>query len=56
MKVYRKWILHEKPLFMEEPDVKETIQDDDVITEHSTEETDGKHVCCQSLLIGGGFV
>ncbi|XP_029142262.1 ral GTPase-activating protein subunit alpha-2 [Protobothrops mucrosquamatus] len=44
VKVYRKWILHEKPLFMEEPDVKETIQDDDVITEHSTEETDGKHL------------
>uniref|UniRef100_A0A8C5SYT4 Ral GTPase activating protein catalytic subunit alpha 2 n=1 Tax=Laticauda laticaudata TaxID=8630 RepID=A0A8C5SYT4_LATLA len=39
VKVYRKWILHEKPVFMQEPDAKETIQDDDVITEHSTEET-----------------
>ncbi|XP_034267645.1 ral GTPase-activating protein subunit alpha-2 isoform X2 [Pantherophis guttatus] len=44
VKVYRKWILHEKPVFMEEPDAKETIQDDDVITEHSTEETDGKQL------------
>ncbi|KAK9403686.1 ral GTPase-activating protein subunit alpha-2 [Crotalus adamanteus] len=44
VKVYRKWMLHEKPLFMEEPDVKETIQDDDVIPEHSTVETDGKHL------------
>ncbi|XP_013914317.1 PREDICTED: ral GTPase-activating protein subunit alpha-2 [Thamnophis sirtalis] len=44
VKVYRKWILHEKPLFMEEPDAKETTQDDDVITEHSTEETDGKQL------------
>uniref|UniRef100_A0A8C6XLE9 Ral GTPase activating protein catalytic subunit alpha 2 n=1 Tax=Naja naja TaxID=35670 RepID=A0A8C6XLE9_NAJNA len=44
VKVYRKWILHEKPVFMQEPDAKETIQDDDVITEHSTEETDGKNL------------
>uniref|UniRef100_A0A8C5SYY2 Ral GTPase activating protein catalytic subunit alpha 2 n=2 Tax=Laticauda laticaudata TaxID=8630 RepID=A0A8C5SYY2_LATLA len=44
VKVYRKWILHEKPVFMQEPDAKETIQDDDVITEHSTEETNGKHL------------
>ncbi|XP_026528322.1 ral GTPase-activating protein subunit alpha-2 [Notechis scutatus] len=29
---------------MQEPDAKETIQDDDVITEHSTEETNGKHL------------
>ncbi|KAM6455922.1 ral GTPase-activating protein subunit alpha-2 isoform 2-T2 [Liasis olivaceus] len=44
VKVYRKWILQEKPAFMEEPDTKETIQDDDGIIEHSTAETDGKHL------------
>ncbi|XP_077789672.1 ral GTPase-activating protein subunit alpha-2 isoform X2 [Podarcis muralis] len=43
VKVYRKWILQEKPVFMEEPDVKETVHDDDVL-DHPTAETEGKHL------------
>lgn len=49
VKVYRKWILQEKPVFMEEPDVKETVHDGDVL-DHPTAETEGKHVCYQPLL------
>ncbi|XP_062986246.1 ral GTPase-activating protein subunit alpha-2 isoform X2 [Elgaria multicarinata webbii] len=44
VEVYRKWILQEKPVFMEEPDVKENAQDDNGIPDHSTTETDGKHL------------
>ncbi|XP_053102322.1 ral GTPase-activating protein subunit alpha-2 isoform X2 [Hemicordylus capensis] len=44
VKVYRKWILQEKPVFMEEPDMKETVQDEDGILDHSTTETDSKHL------------
>ncbi|XP_008107296.1 ral GTPase-activating protein subunit alpha-2 isoform X3 [Anolis carolinensis] len=44
VKVYRKWILQEKPAFMEEPDMKEVVQDDDGITDNSTTESDGKHL------------
>ncbi|XP_042317654.1 ral GTPase-activating protein subunit alpha-2 isoform X2 [Sceloporus undulatus] len=44
VKVYRKWILQEKPVFMEEPDTKETVQDDDGITNNSTTEPDSKHL------------
>uniref|UniRef100_A0A8D0DY11 Ral GTPase activating protein catalytic subunit alpha 2 n=1 Tax=Salvator merianae TaxID=96440 RepID=A0A8D0DY11_SALMN len=32
VKVYRKWILQEKPVFMEEPEMKETLQDEDGLT------------------------
>ncbi|KAL8194291.1 UNVERIFIED_CONTAM: Ral GTPase-activating protein subunit alpha-2 [Gekko kuhli] len=53
VKVYRKWILQEKPVFMEEPDVKETVQEDDNILDPSAAETDGKHVCYCSLLNRG---
>ncbi|XP_077165864.1 ral GTPase-activating protein subunit alpha-2 isoform X2 [Paroedura picta] len=44
VKVYRKWILQEKPVFMEEPDVKETVEEDDNVLDPSTSETDGKHL------------
>ncbi|XP_066479079.1 ral GTPase-activating protein subunit alpha-2 isoform X1 [Tiliqua scincoides] len=42
VKVYRKWILQEKPLFMEEPDMKETGQDDGILDQST--ETDNKHL------------
>nr|XP_056718255.1 ral GTPase-activating protein subunit alpha-2 [Euleptes europaea] len=49
VKVYRKWILQEKPGFMEEPDVKDTVEEDESILDPSAAETDGKHVCyCSS--------
>ncbi|XP_060109652.1 ral GTPase-activating protein subunit alpha-2 isoform X2 [Heteronotia binoei] len=44
VKVYRKWILQEKPVFMEEPDVKETVQEDDNNLDSSAAETDGKQL------------
>uniref|UniRef100_A0A8D0DWF8 Ral GTPase activating protein catalytic subunit alpha 2 n=1 Tax=Salvator merianae TaxID=96440 RepID=A0A8D0DWF8_SALMN len=44
VKVYRKWILQEKPVFMEEPEMKETLQDEDGALDHAAAETDGKHV------------
>ncbi|KAJ7426061.1 Ral GTPase activating protein catalytic alpha subunit 2 [Willisornis vidua] len=44
VKVYQKWILQEKPVFMEEPDKKEDSQDAAVPLEDSSEQTDGKHV------------
>ncbi|XP_042645317.1 ral GTPase-activating protein subunit alpha-2 isoform X3 [Tyto alba] len=44
VKVYRKWILQEKPVFMEEPDKKEDIQDTVVNLEDSSVQTDGKHL------------
>ncbi|KFW88554.1 Ral GTPase-activating protein subunit alpha-2, partial [Phalacrocorax carbo] len=44
VKVYRKWILQEKPVFMEEPDRKEDIQDAAVNLEDSSLQTDGKHL------------
>ncbi|XP_054840471.1 ral GTPase-activating protein subunit alpha-2 isoform X2 [Eublepharis macularius] len=44
MKVYRKWILQEKPVFMEEPDVKEAVQEDESALDLSPAETDGKHL------------
>ncbi|NWX53627.1 RGPA2 protein, partial [Promerops cafer] len=43
VKVYQKWILQEKPVFMEEPDKKEDSQDAVVPLEDSTVQTDGKH-------------
>ncbi|XP_067389000.1 ral GTPase-activating protein subunit alpha-2 isoform X4 [Emydura macquarii macquarii] len=42
VKVYRKWILQDKPVFMEEPDKQENIQDDETNLEHT--ETDCKHL------------
>uniref|UniRef100_F6UGT4 Ral GTPase-activating protein subunit alpha/beta N-terminal domain-containing protein n=1 Tax=Monodelphis domestica TaxID=13616 RepID=F6UGT4_MONDO len=42
VKVYRKWILQDKPLFMEEPDKKDIIQDDDANLGFSVTETDNK--------------
>ncbi|KFV19110.1 Ral GTPase-activating protein subunit alpha-2, partial [Tauraco erythrolophus] len=44
VKVYRKWILQEKPVFMEEPDKKEDSQDAVVSLEDSSEQTDSKHL------------
>lgn len=44
VKVYRKWILQEKPVFMEEPDKKEDSQDAVASVEDSAVQTDGKHV------------
>ncbi|XP_071661672.1 ral GTPase-activating protein subunit alpha-2 isoform X3 [Patagioenas fasciata] len=44
VKVYRKWILQEKPVFMEEPDRKEDAQDAAVSVEDSSVQTDGKHL------------
>ncbi|KFP37946.1 Ral GTPase-activating protein subunit alpha-2, partial [Chlamydotis macqueenii] len=41
VKVYRKWILQEKPVFMEEPDKKEDSQDAVVSLEDSSVQTDG---------------
>ncbi|XP_020844956.1 ral GTPase-activating protein subunit alpha-2 [Phascolarctos cinereus] len=42
VKVYRKWILQDKPLFMEEPDKKDIAQDDDANLGLSVTETDNK--------------
>lgn len=50
VKVYRKWILQEKPVFMEEPDKKEDSQDAVVNLEDSSVQTDGKHVWYQCYL------
>lgn len=47
VKVYRKWILQEKPVFMEEPDKKENREDTVVSLEDSSVQTDGKHVWYQ---------
>ncbi|XP_040467753.1 ral GTPase-activating protein subunit alpha-2 isoform X2 [Falco naumanni] len=44
VKVYRKWILQEKPVFMEEPDKKEDGQDAVVNLGDSSVQTDGKHL------------
>ncbi|NXR76235.1 RGPA2 protein, partial [Pycnonotus jocosus] len=44
VKVYHKWILQEKPVFMEEPDKKEDSQDAVVPLEDSSVQTDGKHL------------
>ncbi|NWU24698.1 RGPA2 protein, partial [Dyaphorophyia castanea] len=45
VKVYQKWILQEKPVFMEEPDKKEDSQEADVVpVEDSSVQTDGKHL------------
>uniref|UniRef100_A0A8C3XCC3 Ral GTPase activating protein catalytic subunit alpha 2 n=1 Tax=Cyanoderma ruficeps TaxID=181631 RepID=A0A8C3XCC3_9PASS len=43
VKVYQKWILQEKPVFMEEPDKKEDSQDAVVPLEDSVQ-TDGRHL------------
>ncbi|NXC89078.1 RGPA2 protein, partial [Cercotrichas coryphoeus] len=47
VKVYQKWILQEKPVFMEEPDKKEDSQDAVVPLEDSPVQTDGKHLCSE---------
>ncbi|NXO43019.1 RGPA2 protein, partial [Locustella ochotensis] len=44
VKVYQKWILQEKPVFMEEPDKKEDSQDVVVPLEDSSVQRDGKHL------------
>ncbi|XP_042680734.1 ral GTPase-activating protein subunit alpha-2 isoform X6 [Centrocercus urophasianus] len=44
VKVYRKWILQEKPVFMEEPDKKENSEDAVTSLEDSSAQTDGKHL------------
>ncbi|NXA95393.1 RGPA2 protein, partial [Melanocharis versteri] len=44
VKVYQKWILQERPVFMEEPDKKEDSQDAAVPLEDSSVQTDGKHL------------
>uniref|UniRef100_A0A8C3U7Z3 Ral GTPase activating protein catalytic subunit alpha 2 n=1 Tax=Catharus ustulatus TaxID=91951 RepID=A0A8C3U7Z3_CATUS len=47
VKVYQKWILQEKPVFMEEPDKKEDSQDAVIPLEDSPVQTDGKHLCSE---------
>ncbi|KAI1240313.1 hypothetical protein IHE44_0008729, partial [Lamprotornis superbus] len=47
VKVYQKWILQEKPVFMEEPDKKEDSQDAVFPLEDSPVQTDGKHLCSE---------
>uniref|UniRef100_G3WCI8 Ral GTPase activating protein catalytic subunit alpha 2 n=1 Tax=Sarcophilus harrisii TaxID=9305 RepID=G3WCI8_SARHA len=42
VKVYRKWILQDKPLFMEEPDKKDITEDNDANLGYSVTETDNK--------------
>uniref|UniRef100_A0A8D0GEB2 Uncharacterized protein n=1 Tax=Sphenodon punctatus TaxID=8508 RepID=A0A8D0GEB2_SPHPU len=42
LKVYRKWLLQDKPVFMEEPDTKEILQEEVSILDHSAAETDCK--------------
>lgn len=42
VQVYRKWILQDKPLFMEEPDQKEATQED--AEKLGFSETDSKEV------------
>uniref|UniRef100_A0A672TTN8 Ral GTPase activating protein catalytic subunit alpha 2 n=1 Tax=Strigops habroptila TaxID=2489341 RepID=A0A672TTN8_STRHB len=44
VKVYQKWILQEKPVFMEEPDKKDDGQDAVDSLEDSSVQTDGKHL------------
>ncbi|NXB76640.1 RGPA2 protein, partial [Donacobius atricapilla] len=44
VKVYQKWILQEKPVFMEEPDKKEDSQDTVVPLEDPSVQRDGKHL------------
>ncbi|RLW07126.1 hypothetical protein DV515_00004287 [Chloebia gouldiae] len=47
VKVYQKWILQEKPVFMEEPEKKEDGQDAVAPFEDSSVQTDGKHAVWQ---------
>ncbi|KFP83986.1 Ral GTPase-activating protein subunit alpha-2, partial [Acanthisitta chloris] len=49
VKVYQKWILQEKPVFMEEPDKKEDNQDAVVHLEDSSVEADVTEVCLWQL-------
>lgn len=51
VKVYRKWILQEKPVFMEEPDKREDGQDAVVSLEDSSVQTDSKHVWYHRYLL-----
>lgn len=51
VKVYQKWILQEKPVFMEEPDKKDDGQDAGDNLEDSSVQTDGKHVWHQCYLL-----
>ncbi|KAM4678752.1 ral GTPase-activating protein subunit alpha-2 isoform 6-T8 [Amazona ochrocephala] len=44
VKVYQKWILQEKPVFMEEPDKKDDGQDAADSLEDSSVQADGKHL------------
>ncbi|XP_029077899.1 ral GTPase-activating protein subunit alpha-2 isoform X4 [Monodon monoceros] len=46
VQVYRKWILQDKPVFMEEPDIKEVAQEDAEKLEFS--ETDNKQTSSES--------
>ena len=47
VQVYRKWILQDKPVFMEEPDIKEAAQEDAEKLGYS--ETDNKQVIFHHL-------
>lgn len=59
VQVYRKWILQEKPVFMEEPDKNDTVQED--AEKLDVSETDAKEVtpllpfelsvCCSSVCL-----
>uniref|UniRef100_A0A8C5T356 Ral GTPase activating protein catalytic subunit alpha 2 n=1 Tax=Laticauda laticaudata TaxID=8630 RepID=A0A8C5T356_LATLA len=53
VKVYRKWILHEKPVFMQEPDAKETIQDDDLVSGHKRSSSWGRSYSFSSAVTRG---
>lgn len=44
MKVYRKWILQEKPIFMEEPSKPPEVHVDVPVFESAASEPDGKPV------------
>lgn len=54
VQVYRKWILQDKPLFMEEPDQKEAIQED--AEKLGFSETDSKEVIFYLLFQLGVYI
>lgn len=54
VQVYRKWILQDKPLFMEEPDQKEVTQEDSEKLGFS--ETDSKEVIFYYLFQSGVYI
>lgn len=53
VQVYRKWILQDKPVFMEEPDKKDVAQED--AEKLGFLETDSKEVLCYHQLFQLGI-